>query len=104
MRNPARPLAAASVVLLLGACSLAPRYERPPLPTAPEYPGDYSGDVAAGSRAMELGWRDFFADPRLEALIAASLERNRDLAVAITQIEETRGLYRIQRADRLPTL
>jgi multidrug efflux system outer membrane protein len=104
MRNPTRLLAAASVILLLGACSLAPRYERPPLPTTPEYPGEYSGDIAAGSRPMELGWRDFFADPRLEALIAASLERNRDLAVAITQIEETRGLYRIQRADRLPTL
>jgi multidrug efflux system outer membrane protein len=104
VRNPARPFAAASVIVLLGACSLAPRYERPPLPTAAEYPGEYSGDVAAGSRPPELGWRDFFADPRLEALIAASLERNRDLAVAITQIEETRGLYRIQRADRLPTL
>jgi outer membrane protein, multidrug efflux system len=90
--------------VLQSACSLAPRYERPPLPTASEYPGDYSGDVATGSRPVELGWRDFFADPRLEALIATSLERNRDLAVAITQIEETRGLYGVQRADRLPTL
>jgi multidrug efflux system outer membrane protein len=104
MRSPRALFAAAGAILLASACSLAPRYERPPLPTTSEYPGEYSGDIAAGARPMELGWRDFFADPRLEALIAASLERNRDLVVAIAQIEETRGLYRIQRADRLPTV
>jgi outer membrane protein, multidrug efflux system len=104
MRTRATLVAAASALLLQSACSLAPRYERPPLPTSPEYPGEYAGDIAAGARASELGWRDFFADPRLEALVAAALERNRDLVAALAQIEETQGLYRIQRADRVPTV
>ncbi len=89
---------------LVSACSFAPRHVRPELPTLDEYPGEYSGDTDRGARAAELGWRDFFTDPRLELLIATALNHNRDLAIAVAQIEETRGLYRIQRADRLPTL
>src|SRR5690606_11979204 len=49
-----------------------------------------------------LAWRDFFADPRLRELIALALEHNRDLVIATARIDEARGLYRIQGADRLP--
>jgi multidrug efflux system outer membrane protein len=88
---------------LLSGCQLAPDHVRPGLPTAPAYP--VNGDsVVIGARAVEIGWRDFFADPQLQQLVAAALERNRDLAVAVAQIEEARGLYRIQAADQLPTL
>ncbi len=30
----------------------------------------------------DVGWRDFFADPELDALIARALQNNRDLRVA----------------------
>ena len=100
---PSRIALAILTALLLGACSLAPRHVRPDLPTASEYPGEYTGDASLGARAPQLAWRDFFADPRLEALVDSALKHNRDLAVAVAQIEETRGLYGIQRADRLPT-
>ena len=92
-----------TLAALLGGCQLAPPHQRPDLPTASDFPG-YAGDVTLGQRAVEIGWRDFFADPRLEQLVATALVRNRDLAVAVAQIEEARGLYRIQAADRLPTL
>ncbi len=95
------PVAAA---LILAGCNLAPPHERPALPTAGDYPAEFSGDSVPGRRATEIGWRDFFADPQLEVLVAQALKRNRDLAVAVAQIEEARGLYRIQRADQLPTL
>lgn len=107
LQCPVRGQGAAALIILwslLSACSFAPRHVRPALPTSTEYPGEYTGDTTRGARAAELGWRDFFADPRLETLIATALEHNRDLAIAVAQIEETRGLYRIQRADRLPTL
>jgi multidrug efflux system outer membrane protein len=61
-------------------------------------------DVAAGVRAIDVGWREFFKDARLQALIAAALTHNRDLAVAVAQIDVARGQYRIQNADRLPTV
>jgi outer membrane protein, multidrug efflux system len=90
--------------VLLAGCQLAPPHTRPALPTPAGYPASYAGDVTLGKRAVEIGWRDFFVDPRLEQLIATALVHNRDLAVTFAQIEEARGLYRIQSADRLPTL
>ena len=57
---------------------------------------------STGTRAVDIGWRDFFTDPRLDALIAAALEHNRDLAVSVARIEEARGFYRIQGAERYP--
>ncbi|MGQ0701121.1 MAG: efflux transporter outer membrane subunit [Panacagrimonas sp.] len=92
------------LVLLLTGCNLAPTHERPALPTSASYPELAASETAPGVRAGELRWRDFFADPRLEALVAAALERNRDLVIATARVEEARGLYRIQRADRLPTV
>lgn len=90
--------------VLLSACQLAPRHERPEPPVAPAYPDEYAGDPTVGTPAPILGWRDFFADPRLKALIGIALERSRDLSIAVAQIEEARGLYRVQRADVLPTI
>ena len=90
--------------MFLDACSLAPRHVRPELPTPARYADSYVDDVAAGTQAPTFGWRDFFADPRLEALIATALKNNRDLVIAVAQIEEARGLYRVQRSELLPTL
>ena len=101
MRNLIALLAATT---LAGCVNMAPKHERPALATAPDYPAEFAGDVTLGQRATEVAWRDFFADPQLEVFIAQAIERNRDLAVAVAQIEEARGLYRIQDADRLPTV
>jgi multidrug efflux system outer membrane protein len=99
-----RKLAALLALTLLGGCSLAPPHVRPEMPAPQAYPDEYAGDVERGTRAAEIGWREFFVDPRLEALIAAALTHNRDLAVSVARIGEARGLYRIQESDRLPTV
>jgi len=103
MRKASGALAIVAATLI-SACSLAPRDTRPELPTAAAYPETYAGDIAAGTRAETIGWKDFFADPRLTALVEAALDHNRDLAAAVAQVEEARGQYRIQRADRLPAI
>ena len=89
--------------LMLAGCSQQPKYAQPGLPTAPEYPAD-AWPATAGPRAVDVDWRSFFRDPRLQALMARALRNNRDLRTAVLRIEEARGQYRIQRADRLPTL
>jgi multidrug efflux system outer membrane protein len=94
----------AATALLLAGCSLAPPHVRPDLPTAPVYPPTYSGDTLAGQRAADIRWDMFLVDPRLDLLVGQALQRNRDLLVAVGRIEEARGLYRIQNADRLPTV
>ena len=100
-----RKAAAILAVLFLAACrQLAPPHVRPQLPTPETFPPELAGDATAGSRAPEIGWREFFVDERLEALIAAALEQNREMDIAIAQIEQARGIYRIQDASRIPTV
>jgi len=92
------------MITVLAGCSLAPIYERPSLPTAAAYPGTKSAQTQVTQDAMQLGWREFFTDAGLRELIAQALENNRDLRMAVARVEEARGLYGIQRADRLPSI
>jgi multidrug efflux system outer membrane protein len=95
-----------SVALLaagvLTGCSLAPKYERPAAPVASTFPDAPDGQAARST--ADIGWREFFPDQRLQALIASSLENNRDLRIAALRIEEARAQYNIQRADLLPAV
>jgi outer membrane protein, multidrug efflux system len=96
-----RKAAALSVALVSSACSFVPRYERPAAPVAEQFP---VASPAAGEPAAAMGWRDVFADPRLQALVGLALENNRDLRVAALNVELTQAQYRIQRAGELPSL
>jgi multidrug efflux system outer membrane protein len=51
----------------------------------------------------DIGWLDFFLDTRLQQLIGLALANNRDLRVAVLNIEQARAQYRIQRAALLPS-
>ena len=99
-RRAACALAAATLVLT-GCASMAPPFETPALPVPAHYatPGTDTGTPAATT-----GWRDYFTDPRLQALIAQALENNRDLRTTALRVQEARAAYGIQRADMLPTL
>jgi multidrug efflux system outer membrane protein len=92
-----------ALLLALFGCHFAPPHVRPALPTPPVYVAASDSDVSVGARAIDVGWRDFFRDPRLDALIATALVHNRDLAAAVARIDVARGLYRVQNADRLPS-
>jgi len=85
---------------LLSGCTLAPFYHRPSLPVANQYPDNHSIEAAA----PEIGWRDFFVDPRLQRLIELALEHNRDLRIASLNVQAARAQYRIQRANLFPTI
>ena len=100
-----RSAAAALALALAGAgCSLAPKYRRPEAPVAAAFPAAPPAAQPGAVPASELGWRDVFGDPRLQALLALALEQNRDLRVATLNVELVQAQYRIQRAQRLPTL
>jgi NodT family efflux transporter outer membrane factor (OMF) lipoprotein len=90
-----------AAALLAAGCSMMPKYERPaaPVPAAFPYPS-----APQGTPAAQLDWQRFFGDERLRSLIATALANNRDLRVAILNIEQARAQYDIRRADRLPTI
>jgi len=85
----------------LSACaSMAPKYERPALPVAESWPLA----APAGTSAGDLAWREVFEDPRLQKVIDLALTQNRDLRVAVANIEKARAQYRVQRSNLLPTV
>lgn len=102
--RPATLAAAALAALLAGCSSMAPHYERPAAPVAATYPAAIAGDTTTGTPAADIDWQRFFSDARTRRLIELSLQNNRDLRVAVANIERTRALYQVQRADRLPSV
>lgn len=102
MRRIAFTLAPVALAAALAGCSLMPAYERPALPVQDAYAGD--AGKATEQPVADLGWRDVFRSPQLQQLIDMSLANNRDLRVAVLNIEKARAQYRVQDAARWPTV
>ena len=106
--NSKKHLAAGAMLLMLGGCTLAPRYQRPDLPVAEILPDAKQSNVPAAIKEnvidAELGWRDFFVDPQLQQLIQTALANNRDLRTSALNIESYQAQYRIQRSALFPSI
>jgi NodT family efflux transporter outer membrane factor (OMF) lipoprotein len=85
----------------MAACTLAPKYERPAAPVAGEFP--YPG-ATSGTPAAQVDGAQFFTDERLRGLIRTALANNRDLRVAVLNVEQARTQVAVRRADLLPTV
>lgn len=91
-----------TAALLAAGCSLMPTYQRPASPVPGAYAAEPSPAAADTPAAADVAWGDFYADPKLRRVIELTLANNRDLRVAVLNIESARATYRIQRADLLP--
>ncbi|WP_458376593.1 efflux transporter outer membrane subunit [Pseudomonas pergaminensis] len=109
------PFAMTLAAALTAGCSLQPAYERPDssvdaaYPTGAAYdrqPGATAPDGGArssnGKAAIDIGWRDFFIDARLQSVIEIALQNNRDLRVSMLNVEAARAQYQITRAELSP--
>ena len=118
-------LRGACLIVCLAGCTLEPHYQRPQPAVTPQWPalppssaapgapaapaGDSAGspEAAAGSSqrpAAQIGWREFFTDPKLQTLIEQALLHNYDAQVAVLNIAAARAQYQIQRADLFPKI
>jgi len=83
------------------SCTLTPDYERPPL----DVPEKYTAPAPpAGESIANLDWWELFQDDQLELLIRTALEENKDLAIALSRIEESRLTVTAVRANQFPFL
>jgi len=90
---------------LLAGCSFIPNYERPQAPVPESYAQAAATRAANDHRAAaDIAWQDYFSDPRLQRLIEIALEHNRDLRVAMLNVEQARAMYQIQRSEQFPTV
>lgn len=102
---PRRLTALAAALLLAGCMSLAPEHQRPEAPVPERFAHATEGDTGSAlPAASDIGWQQFFVNPRLQQLIRIALDNNRDLRIAGYNVERAQAAFRIQRADRLPTV
>ena len=102
-RRTPMALAAAAAAALLAGCSFIPTYERPQPPVPATYAGAAATtDGAAVQPGATVPWQNYFAEPRLQQLIGIALANNRDLRVAMLNIEQARATYQVRRADLYP--
>lgn len=90
-------LAALLLALLLAGCTLGPDHVRP----AMDMPDAWRAGTADKGDVPD-GWWNGFGDPALDALMAAALEHNRDLAKAMASVDEARARLGLARAEQLP--
>ena len=93
-----------AATLLTGCIDLAPAYRRPAAPTPAQFPTGPAYPAPPAEPQPVVGWRDFFSDPKLKAVIEEALANNRDLRVAVGNIAAARAQYRIQRSALFPTI
>jgi multidrug efflux system outer membrane protein len=84
--------------LFVAACAMGPDYERPEtsIPEAFEQLADSGASIA------NLNWWELFGDEQLNSLVRTALEQNRDMATAVSRIEEARAALGFVRSDQYP--
>ena len=98
IRFTALALAAACA---LSACSLAPTYKRPDGELAPSW--NAQKEAESTTQLQDIPWESLYTDEQLRVLIRTALERNHDMRIAIGRVQEARGLWDVQGADRVPS-
>ncbi|TMH38908.1 MAG: efflux transporter outer membrane subunit [Betaproteobacteria bacterium] len=94
----ARKLSFACALLLAG-CAVGPDYERPAMELPAAYP-----EQDIGAAALRPDWWKLYNDPKLDELVASTLERNADIRLAVARIEEADANLRAARAAFLPEI
>jgi outer membrane protein TolC len=104
-RRAARPIGIAAAALLATGCAL----QSPPPAEETRAQALGKTDVTTPWRAAEPvpgtvqdKWLATFGDPQLNALVAEAVERNPDLRVAATKVEQATEQLRIAEAARRP--
>jgi multidrug efflux system outer membrane protein len=86
--------------LLLAGCAVGPNYERPKVPTPPQY--RFVEGAAQAQSLADAPWWQVFDDPTLQALIRDAIANNLDLRIAVARVEEARARAGIPKSYLYP--
>jgi len=89
-----------AVAILLYSCSVGKEYARPNL----DIPPDYKNTPAVTGDSILLPWKTFFRDPKLVALIGGALQKNKDVSIALLNVEQVELNYKQARLGLIPKL
>jgi len=94
------------IFIFLSGCTMAPKYNRPQAPIPDIWPSTaaYPQPQQNAPDVTQLKWREFFTDSKLQQIIQTALQNNRDLRLAVLNVENARALYGVQRAKLFPVV
>jgi multidrug efflux system outer membrane protein len=98
-------LPASLCAALFAGCTVGPNYHRPPVPAAPQYeePQAKPGTTAVPDIAWSDWWK-VFHDPLLDSLESQAADANRDIRIAVAQVDQANAMARVAHSYQLPTI
>lgn len=97
-------LVAITLGIALSGCSMAPTYERPASPVADRIGASDTSATLVSTQQFHNSWNNFVQSAQLRTLIETALVNNRDLRTSMLNVDVARATYRIQNAERFPSL
>jgi multidrug efflux system outer membrane protein len=88
------------MTIFIGACTLGPDYNRPPLFIPDNHRG--AQQAASAESLADLPWWEIFKDPVLQDLTQEALRNNYDLRTAAARVEEARAQIGVARSFLYP--
>jgi multidrug efflux system outer membrane protein len=82
----------------LGGCMVGPDYQRPEVPV----PATFRYEPKAVARTPDVEWWKAFGDPVLDGYIVEALEHNKNLEVAVANVEQAAGILTTTRSPLFP--
>lgn len=87
-------------LFIFTGCSLKPEIEY----NDSIIPTEFKNSTNSNLEYSQPNWQDFVKNDKLKELIKLALENNRDLKIAILNIESARATYRIEKAKYFPSI
>ncbi len=90
--------------ILFSGCTMIPDLE----PIDPNVvPKEFKNETLESSNNISLvkpTWENFVQDETLKKVVALAIENNKDIKIAILNIEKARAMYKVARSDNFPTI
>ncbi len=93
------------VCILSGCSSMAPDYQQPESPV-PDYFNQtmQKKETSSNTEYKQQPWRNVLRDSRLQQVVSLALNNNRDLRIALLDIDKARAEYLIEDSARYPAI
>lgn len=90
--------------VLLAGCSLAPPHSLPEPPVPQELPQGDAYLLQSEAALPSVDYTDVFRDPRFLQLVVQALDNNRDMRIALANVQAARANARIARSAQFPSI
>ena len=91
---------AIAALAVLGGCMVGPDYQRPEVSA----PGAFRYEPQKVGETADTEWWKQFGDPVLDGYIAEALAHNRNVQIAVANVEQAAGVLTTTRSPLFPQL